>query len=146
MIWENKYLKIMSQENPQSSTTRFVWNEYIAQDESAAKNFYTKLFGWTTAPFQPQTASPAETCAESNYTLFKSGGQDIGGMMKCPQPGLPAHWLPYVVVSDVAATVATAKKLGAQIVVEPFDIPTIGRMGVFIDPQGAPIGVIKPQM
>ena len=68
----------------------------------------------------------------------------MGGMMKCPHPGLPAHWLAYVNVPDVDAAAAAAAKLGGQIVVPPMDIPTVGRIAVLVDPQGAAIGIFKP--
>ncbi len=67
-------------------------------------------------------------------------------MMRCPQPGLPTHWLAYVTVEAVDAAAGSAKKLGAKIVVEPRDIPEVGRIAVFVDPQGAALGLFKPAM
>jgi predicted enzyme related to lactoylglutathione lyase len=124
----------MSENKPSSESGRFCWNELVAVDEASAKSFYTSLFGWTTEAFG----------GSKDYTLFKKGKDNIGGMMKCPQPGLPSHWLAYVTVDDVDATAAQAKKLGGKVVVEPFDVPTIGRMAVLVDPQGAAIAIIKP--
>jgi predicted enzyme related to lactoylglutathione lyase len=101
---------------------------------ASAKTFYTSLSGWTT-----------EVCGgDQDYTLFKRGEEKVGGMVKCPQPGLPAHWLPYVLVEDVDAIAARAKALGDKIVVDPFDVPAIGRMAVLVDPQGEAIAVLKP--
>jgi hypothetical protein len=62
----------------------------------AAKKFYTKLLGWKTQPFGKGAVG---------YTLFKQGRDNAGGMMKCPKPGNPAQWIPYVYVDDVDATV-----------------------------------------
>ncbi len=112
----------------------FSWNEMIATDEAGAKKFYTSLFGWTAQKFDGGT----------DYTLFKQGDTMIGGMMKCPKAGLPAHWLAYVTVEDVDAMAAKASKLGAKIVMDPFDVPTVGRIAVLVDPQGASIGLFKP--
>jgi predicted enzyme related to lactoylglutathione lyase len=116
-------------------TGEFGWNELVATDEAGAKKFYTSLFNWTTQPF-----------GGGEYTLFKQGETMIGGMMKCPKPGLPSHWLAYVVVEDVDATAAQAVKLGGKMMMDPFDVPTVGRIAVFTDPYGAAIGVFKPQM
>jgi uncharacterized protein len=126
----------MSEERNCPKPGEISWNELVTTDEPAAKNFYTRLFGWTTQPFG----------GEQSYTLFKQGDDMVGGMMKCPKPGVPAHWLPYVTVEDVDATAAKAKKLGAQVVAEPFDVPTVGRIAVLLDPQGAPIGLFKSAM
>jgi predicted enzyme related to lactoylglutathione lyase len=82
----------------------------------------------------------------ADYTLFKQGEDMVGGMMKCPQPGSPSHWLAYVTVVDVDKTTKKAQKLGAEIVVPPFDVPDVGRIAVLVDPQGAAIGIFKPAM
>jgi predicted enzyme related to lactoylglutathione lyase len=127
----------MSEENECPRPGEFSWNELIAADETAQKKFYTNLFGWQAEPFGG---------GEKPYTLFKQGGTMVAGMMQCPQPGSPSHWLAYVTVADVDATADTAKKLGAQIVVAPLDIPEVGRIAVLVDPHGAAIGLFKPQM
>ena len=127
----------MSEEMNCPKPGEFSWNELVTQDVDASKKFYSSLFGW-----KPETfGGPA-----SDYILFKQADTMIGGLMKCPQPGLPTHWLAYVTVEDVDATAVQAKKLGARIVVEPFDIPTVGRIAVLVDPQGAAIGLFKPKM
>jgi predicted enzyme related to lactoylglutathione lyase len=46
-------------------------------------------------------------------------------------------------VNDPDATVAKAKELGASVLVEPMDIPGVGRFAVLQDPQGAAFGVIR---
>ena len=68
----------------------------------------------------------------------------MGGMMKGLKPGLPSHWRAYVIVEDVDAAAAKTKKLGGQVVVDPFDVPTIGYIAVLVDPQGASIAILKP--
>ena len=47
---------------------------------------------------------------------------------------------------DASASAARAKSLGAQVVMEPFDVPTVGRIAVLVDPQGAAIGLFKPKL
>jgi predicted enzyme related to lactoylglutathione lyase len=126
----------MSAKKQSSRLNRFIWNELVAKNETAAKKFYTGLFGWKAEPFGK----------DMPYTLFKQGKDGVGGMMKCPAPDNATGWLPYVVVADVDKTVKKAKKLRAKIAVEPFDVKTVGRIAVLVDPQGAAIGVIKPSM
>ncbi len=126
----------MSAENNGISTGEFSWNELVSNDVGAAKAFYGGLFGWQTEAFGVGT----------DYALFKQGDTMVGGLMQCPKPGLPSHWLPYVTVADVDASAAKAKSLGAQVVMEPFDVPGVGRIAVLLDPQGAAIGVFKPGM
>ena len=55
----------------------------------------------------------------------------------------PAHWMPYVMVSDCNATAARAGELGARTFVPPNDIPNVGRFAVFADPTGAALAIIQ---
>ncbi len=72
----------------------------------------------------------------------------LAGAMKLPDEavaaGSPPHWLAYVGSADVDATVKQAKQLGAQVYVEPRDIPSVGRFAVLADPQGAIFAVFAP--
>jgi predicted enzyme related to lactoylglutathione lyase len=58
--------------------------------------------------------------------------------------GVSPHWLPYVAVEDVDATIARARKLGGTIPLGPEDIPGIGRFGVLQDTTGAVVAIIRP--
>jgi predicted enzyme related to lactoylglutathione lyase len=127
----------MSEEKNCPKPGEFSWNELIASDEAAQKEFYTGLFGWTADAFGN---------GEKPYTLFKKGDTMVGGMMKSPKAGTPSHWLAYVSVEDVDSVAARAKSLGGKIIVEPVDIPDVGRIAVLLDPQGAAIGLYKSEM
>jgi hypothetical protein len=77
--------------------------------------------------------------------LFKTNADMAGGLMKCPMPGMPAQWVPYVVVDDVDATTKKTAQLKGKVAKEPFDVPNVGRIAVLVDPQGAVIGIFKPK-
>lgn len=128
----------MSQPHPKPGD--FCWNELVTTNVPAAKKFYSGLLGWKTKPFDKGMV---------DYTIIQNGKGDkqgAGGMMKCPVPGNPAQWIPYIFVKDVDATVKKAKKLRGQVFMPPFDVPTVGRIAVLADPQGAAFGIIKPMM
>jgi len=114
----------------------FSWCELMTTDAEAAKDFYTKLFGWDTEAM----SMPGMT-----YTMVKAGGKGIGGIMAMPKdapPGMSPIWGSYVTVDDVDATARTAEQLGAKLLVPPQDIPKVGRFCVIQDPQGAVISAI----
>jgi predicted enzyme related to lactoylglutathione lyase len=50
--------------------------------------------------------------------------------------GIPPHWNVYFNVADVDATAQQVDTLGGKTVAPPFDVPGVGRLGVFTDPQG----------
>jgi predicted enzyme related to lactoylglutathione lyase len=112
----------------------FSWNQLNARDTDGAIAFYRDVFGWT-------ASSVTEPMP---YTEWQLDGRTIGGMMPMP-PEIPAeapsHWLTYFAVADTNATVEQAQKLGATVMVPPFDIP-MGRISVFADPAGATLAVI----
>jgi predicted enzyme related to lactoylglutathione lyase len=116
-------------------TGTLCWNELMTPDSVAARDFYTKLFGWNLKP------SP-------EYTEISLGSTGIGGMLQLTpdMQGMPAAWAPYFMVDDCDATADKAKSLGAQIYVKPTDLPNIGRYAVIGDPQGAMFDIIKVAM
>ena len=83
---------------------------------------------------------------DGDYNILKIGGSSKGhaGVYKASMAGQPTLWTPYVHVADTDAAVAKAKGLGANIVVPPTDVPHVGRLAVFVDPQGAVLAVMKP--
>ena len=115
------------------------WNEVMTRDAETAKAFYTSVFGW-------EGSRPEFEGAPDSYTVWKLGGDSVGGMMQMSDEffpaEIPAHWGVCFAVADCDATMAKATELGATITMEPMDMP-IGRFGGFIDPQGASLTVMQ---
>jgi uncharacterized protein len=125
----------MAEEN--DARGRFVWYDLMTPDPEAAKAFYTSLLGWGTTVWENEGMS---------YTMWTRGETPLGGVM--PLPGsaeAPPHWLAYVAVPDVAATVARASELGGKVWVPATEIPGTGSYAVLADPQGATFGVYASQ-
>ena len=78
------------------------------------------------------------------YNVLKAGEDAVGGIMATPPQaqGAPPHWGVYITVDDVDAVAKKAEELEAKTVVPLTDIPDVGRMYTFQDPQGAVISVI----
>ncbi len=111
----------------------FVWNELLTSDPEAAGEFYSKLFGWD--------LESNEMGELGMYHMFKRGEEFAGGMMKMPEGQPMPYWLPYISVESVDASTVKAGELGAQVLVEPMDIPGIGRFSVLLDPAGAVVAL-----
>jgi predicted enzyme related to lactoylglutathione lyase len=111
----------------------FVHCELSADDLGAAKKFYKKLFDWKLSDMGPEMG---------NYTVIDVGKKSSGGgMTKKMMPGQPTAWLTYVHVASVKKTMAKAEKAGAKAVVPFQEIGEMGAIGIFVDPQGAALGV-----
>jgi predicted enzyme related to lactoylglutathione lyase len=112
------------------------WVELATRDMGRARDFYTGLFGWGTRPVE---GSPMA------YEAFTRGEEMVGGMFGIT-PGMgemPSAWLPYFAVDDADATAARVRELGGEVLMEPEEIPGIGRFCFLQDPQGAKFYVIK---
>ena len=117
----------------------FVWDELMTTDVEAAKRFYGEVVGWESRDMD---------MGDFVYTLFVAGGVDRAGCMPRPEgaEGMPPAWLTYLGADDVDATVEKAKSLGAAaVIMEPTDIPTVGRLAVIVDAAGAAIGIYRPE-
>jgi predicted enzyme related to lactoylglutathione lyase len=112
----------------------FVWDELGTTDVDGAQRFYEQVFGWTTKDMGEDFGG---------YRIFELGSAQVGGLMANPQPEIPAMWTPYVGVDDTDAMCKKATDLGAAVLVEPMDVPTVGRFAILKDPQGAVFGIIK---
>lgn len=108
----------------------FSWFELSTTNVDGAKRFYTNLFGWETEDMPMPNMT---------YSVVKVDGESAAGIMPNPPDSkdMPPTWGIYITVSDIDATVAKAKELGGTILIEPRDIPDVGKFCVIQDPQGA---------
>jgi predicted enzyme related to lactoylglutathione lyase len=106
---------------------RFVWHELMTTDTKSAADFYTKVAGWKTKPFEQNPS----------YTMFTVKDRPVAGLMALPEPASPLMWLVYIATPNVDETAGQAERLGGKVVKKPADIPTIGRFAIIQDPQGA---------
>jgi predicted enzyme related to lactoylglutathione lyase len=112
---------------------RFVWHDLVSYDQKKAVDFYTKLIGW-------------KTHGDDQYVHFDNEGVPHAGSPKREKdPHTPPHWLAYVTVEDVAATVERVKKLGGQVFAGPMTIPKVGTFAVIADPTGGVVAAFRQE-
>ena len=71
----------------------------------------------------------------------------IGGLIQAPkgqEKTYPSHWLSFINVDDIHASLSKAEKLGATIVIPVTTIGNRGQVAIIIDPVGATIGLRQP--
>jgi predicted enzyme related to lactoylglutathione lyase len=117
---------------------RPVWYELMTSDPAAAETFYKKVVGWSAAPFE-QSPEP--------YTVFKRGGDvQVAGLMKTPKGmNMPPFWSMYVAVPNLDEAIAHIKRAGGSELSGIIEVPTVGRMEMMKDPQGAAFYIIEPE-
>lgn len=108
------------------------WNELYTPDLKKAKEFYSKLLGWT---FQ--------TDPKDNYTTIQNNGRPNGGMVQITpeMAGMPPRWMVYFTVKSRDESVAAVKVLGG-IVWDAKDLP-VGKLAFIGDPSQAAIVILE---
>jgi uncharacterized protein len=115
---------------------RHVWSELMTSDTRGAETFYDTVIGWTSEP-SPNSPMP--------YTQFKRAGTGVAGLMKTPDGmNMPPFWSMYIAVPDLDEAVAHTKRLGGSELSGVIEVPTVGRLQMLKDPQGAAFYVIQP--
>jgi uncharacterized protein len=116
---------------------RPLWYELMTTDMPAAEAFYTAVVGWSSAPFGE---------APGPYTmLLRSGGAPVAGVM--PRPAgvdAPPFWAMYVGVPKLEDSAAHIDRLGGGACTPVIEVPTVGRMQMMRDPQGAVFYIYEP--
>lgn len=133
----NLSLKENDMSKPMCNPGDFCWNELLTSDVNKAKDFYKSLFGWD---YQEMNTDG------QLYNVIKSAEHDKGkgGLMQIPADKagkVPSHWITYVFVESVDASLEKATKLGATIKMGATNVGDFGRFGIITDPTGAQIAL-----
>ena len=109
---------------------RPLWYELMTTDMKAAEAFYRAVVGWKTSPFEG--AGPP-------YTMFnRSGEVPVAGVLTRPdEVKAPPFWAMYIGVPKIEEAAARIKQLGGKAHTDVIEVPTVGRMQMMMDPQGA---------
>lgn len=113
------------------------WHETRSRNLEASLSFYRELFGWTAEPHEMGTFT---------YWILSRDDQQVGGAMQisAEMGDMPSHWAITFQVDDADAAFAAATANGATVLMEPEDIPGVGRYAGLLDPQGAAFGIMTP--
>lgn len=111
------------------------WAESGNTDPAAARDFYTRVLGWT--------VQEMDMGEGKKYTLFNVGDEAAAGLMETDAP--MSYWSMYFHVDDCVGMTNKARSLGAQMILEPTSAPGVGTFSIATDPQGAMFGMIQPE-
>jgi uncharacterized protein len=111
------------------------WVDFGSPDFEASAAFYRGLFGWENEPPNPDFGG---------YTIFTLAGKAVAGGSPLMSPEQPPVWSTYVVVEDAAAITSRVVPAGGRVLVEPMAVADQGTMAVYVDADGAAIGVWQP--
>jgi predicted enzyme related to lactoylglutathione lyase len=112
--------------------------EIVGKDAEKLKAYYADLFGWEIDSNNPMNYGLVQRDENVN-----ADGVGIGGGIGQGPEGYPGHVTFYVEVPDVEAALAKAESLGGSRVMGPEKVMEMVEIGLFNDPEGHLVGVVK---
>jgi predicted enzyme related to lactoylglutathione lyase len=112
--------------------------EVIGKDAQGLQSFYGELFGWEIDADNQMNYGIVQR--EGNTT---ADGTGIGGGVGPAQEGSDGWVTFYVATDDVEGSLRKAEELGGKRVMGPMEVPDGPELGLFNDPEGHLVGVVK---
>lgn len=114
------------------------WHDLTVGDAPGIRDFYAAVVGW-----QPQ---PVDMDGYSDFNMTRPDtGEAVAGV--CHARGgnadLPAQWLMYLVVPDLATSLAECSSRGGEVIAGPRGLAG-GEFAVIRDPAGAVCALWQP--
>lgn len=106
--------------------------EIVGKDGERLRSYYSALFGWEIDANNPM-----------DYGIVPRAGEGIPGGVGRGPDGYDGHVTFYVEVPDVEAALAQAESLGGSRMMGPDRIMEGVEIGLFNDPEGHLVGVVK---
>ena len=113
------------------------WVDLQTTDRSAAKQFYSSLFGWS----YDDRPMPDGGAVYAMATVNAEAVAAIAPMPPGAPEGRPPMWNTDLAADDVDAAVDKVAPAGGQVLMQPFDIGDAGRMAFVADPTAAPVAL-----
>jgi predicted enzyme related to lactoylglutathione lyase len=114
--------------------------EVVRKDAGKLRSFYGELFGWEFDSVDQGPTDYATVQREANVT---ADGVGIGGGIGAGPEGYDGHVTFYIEVADVEASLAKAEELGGSRMMGPDTVVEGLEIGLFTDPEGHVIGLVK---
>jgi uncharacterized protein len=112
--------------------------EIMGQDPERLRGYYAELFGW-----EIDTNNPIDYGLVGREANVDADGIGIGGGIGQAPDGYGGHLTFYVGVPDVEAALARAEMLGGSRMMGPETVMPGIEIGLFVDPEGHTVGVIR---
>lgn len=112
--------------------------EVIGKDGDMLRSYYSDLFGWE---FNTDNEMKYGVVSREGNAL--EDGTGIGGGVGVGPEGYEGHVTFYIEVPDVEASLAKAESLGGTRVMGPDEVMPGLELGLFNDPEGHVIGLVK---
>jgi predicted enzyme related to lactoylglutathione lyase len=110
-----------------------VWTDLATSDPAAARDYYSKVFGWKVE------VSPDPQYG--GYAMATISGKDVAGIGPTQMDQQPSAWTVYIGTPDAADTVKKMEAAGGKVIAPVMEVGDQGYMAIVQDPSGAFLGV-----
>jgi predicted enzyme related to lactoylglutathione lyase len=108
--------------------------ELSSKDHKADAQWYEDVFGWETNEYP-----------DMDYSTWSGADDSVGGGFNKVSDENPAGTvIVYIHTDDLEASKAKIKEKGGTILLESYEIPTVGTMATFKDPTGNMLALLEP--
>src|SRR5688572_8525552 len=98
------------------------WTDLLTPNLGVARELYGEVFDWTFEVGGPETGG---------YTMCRLGDLTVAGLgLLPPKSSFPTAWQIYFASGNVTQTVASARQAGAQVLMEPTEIQSLGSVAI----------------
>jgi predicted enzyme related to lactoylglutathione lyase len=110
-----------------------VWTDLATSDPAAARDYYSKLFGWKVEVNpDPQYGG---------YAMATISGKDVAGIGPKQMDEQPSAWTVYIGTPDAAETAKKMEAAGGKVIAPVMEVGDQGHMAIVQDPSGAFLGL-----
>jgi hypothetical protein len=116
------------------------WVDLTVSDAARIRDFYAAVAGWH--------YEAVDMGGYADFSMLPApGAEPVAGVCHArgANEGLPAHWLIYIVVSDLDAALRRVRQEGGTVVRAATDMGPAGRYAVIRDPAGAVAALYQPK-
>ena len=115
------------------------WFDLTVADADTIRDFYKAVVGWETEAH--------DMGDYSDYVVKASDGTPVGGIChaKGPNADIPPHWLIYITVENLDASLEQVQSLGGKAITPTRNMGGYGSVAVIQDPAGAVSALIQPK-
>lgn len=118
--------------NPRQPPGTIAWHDLTVADAPAVRDFYRAVVGWG--------STDLDMGGYPDFVMTPPSSTDgVAGVCHArgPNANLPPQWLAYVIVTDIAASMAACKSNGGKVIAGPNNAGGGARTCVVRDPAGA---------
>jgi hypothetical protein len=125
LISKNDYTEKMDRSSKEGN---WIGMELWADDPAQASVFYNNAFAVSTNK---------TSYDDKPYWTFEFEGQAVAGMLQNPITNQGSQWVPYIQSSNINEMLPAMEASEADILLSPNEDIRDGKLGIFVDPQGA---------